>query len=224
MPAMPDSLDTPAVRAVLDRLFAAAQAEDGPILERIAREHQASAGPLTAAQQSEVFGEAYIPVAPETGRLLYSLIRAARPQTVIEFGSSFGISTIHLAAAVADNGTGRVISTELNPAKAERARDHLAEAGLAGVTEIITGDARQTLAAVPGPVGFVLLDGWKQLYLDLLHLLEPALAPGALVAADDTDSFAWVLADYLAYVRDPANGYVSTRFPIGDGLELSLRC
>jgi predicted O-methyltransferase YrrM len=56
-----------------------------------------------------------------------------------------------------------------------------------------------------------------------LHLIEPALLPGALVAADDLDLFPEMLRPYLAYVRHPANGYVSVDIPIGDGMELSAR-
>jgi predicted O-methyltransferase YrrM len=69
----------------------------------------------------------------------------------------------------------------------------------------------------------VFLDGWKDLYLPVLHLIEPALLPGALIAADDLDLFPEALAPYLAYVRQPANGYVSIDIPIGDAIELSAR-
>jgi predicted O-methyltransferase YrrM len=69
----------------------------------------------------------------------------------------------------------------------------------------------------------VFLDGWKHLYLPCLKLLEPKLAPGALVIADDVDLFPDALAPYLDYVRDPANGYVSVKVPVGDALELSAR-
>ena len=151
------------------------------------------------------------------------LVRASRPATVVEFGTSFGISTIHLAAAVRDNGTGRVVSTELNAAKVARARANLAEAGLADVVTILAGDARETLADLPSPVGFVLLDGWKNLYLPVLRQLEPRLAAGALVVADDTVSMAAEMTDYLAYVRDPAHGYLSVSFPESDGLEITCR-
>jgi predicted O-methyltransferase YrrM len=219
---MPNSLATPVVRGVLDRLFKAADEGDEARLAQISAEYGGFlAG--SASERAELFGSLYIPVSPETGRLLYSLIRTSRPQTVVEFGTSFGIATIHLAAAVRDNGVGRVISTELNAAKAQRAREHLAEAGLADVVDILTGDALSTLAAVAGPIGFALLDGWKELYLDMLRVIEPQLSPGALVAADDTLSFAKVLADYLSYVRDEANGYVSVAFPLGDGVEVSCR-
>ncbi|MGO8887521.1 MAG: O-methyltransferase [Streptosporangiaceae bacterium] len=219
---MSNSLAEPAVRTVIDRLFTAAEGDDA-LLAEIAREHGEVLGSGTARQRAELFGALYIPVSPQSGRLLYSLVRAARPATVIEFGTSFGIATLHLAAAVRDNGTGRVLSTELNPVKARQARENLAEAGLAGVAEVIAGDALETLAAIAGPVEFVLLDGWKELYLDVLRVIEPHLAPGALVAADDTGAFAAQLADYLGYVRDPASGYVSVAFPIADGVELSCR-
>ena len=88
---------------------------------------------------------------------------------------------------------------------------------------ILEGDALETLAHLDAPVGFVLLDGWKDLYLPVLRLLEPRLTAGALVLADDTISQAADMPDYLSYVRDPANGYLSVSFPESDGLEITLR-
>jgi predicted O-methyltransferase YrrM len=163
--------------------------------------------------------DVYIPISAEAGALLYALTRAIRPRTVVEFGTSFGISTIYLAAAVTDNGTGHVVTTELSDKKIKAAQDNLAQAGVDAAVTILAGDARQTLAELPGPVELVLLDGWKDLCLPVLRLLEPKLAPGALVAADDNDHAG--MAGYLAYVRDPANGYVSVSFPVDDGVEIS---
>ena len=219
---MPNSLTDPPVRPVLDRLFQAAD-QDGAQWVSIRERHPDGFAAMSAREQADAYGELYIPVSPEGGRLLYTLIRASRPGTVVEFGTSFGISTIHLAAAVRDNGTGRVVSTELNAAKVARARANLTDAGLANVVTILAGDARETLADLPGPVGFVLLDGWKNLYLPLLRQLEPRLAAGALVVADDTVSMAAQMTDYLAYVRDPAHGYLSVSFPESDGLEITCR-
>lgn len=219
---MPNSLTSPPVRPVLDRLFQAAD-DDAAHWATMRRRHPDGFAALSAREQADAYGELYIPVSPEGGRLLYTLIRASRPATVVEFGTSFGISTIHLAAAVRDNGTGRVVSTELHPAKVARARANLAAAGLAAVVTILEGDARQTLAGLPGPVEFVLLDGWKNLYLPVLRMLEPRLTSGALILADDTVSMAAEMADYLSYVRDPAHGYLSIAFPESDGLEISCR-
>jgi predicted O-methyltransferase YrrM len=160
-----------------------------------------------------------MPVSPRGGELLYSLVRTGRPRTVVEFGTSYGISTLYLAAAVTDNGFGHVYTTELSAAKVAAAGANLAEAGLAGVVTILPGDALETLAGIAGPIDLVLLDGWKELCLPVLRQLEPRLRPGALVVADDT-TFA-SMGDYLAYVRDPANGYVTVDFPVADGMELS---
>jgi predicted O-methyltransferase YrrM len=96
---------------------------------------------------------------------------------------------------------------------------NLQQAGVAKPVTILAGDALETLAGVPGPIGLVLLDGWKELCLPVLRLLEPRLAPGALIAADDTTFPS--MADYLDYVRAPANGYVTVAFPVDDGMELS---
>ena len=211
---MTNTLITPRVDAVLSRLFAEAA--------RDAENPWPSAGNVastSARDRANALQDRYMPVSAAAGRLLYALTRATRPQTVVEFGTSFGISTIYLAAAVADNGRGQVISTELSERKIAAARSNLEQAGLAGVVTIRDGDARDTLADLPGPVGLVLLDGWKDLYLPVIRLLEPALTPGALVLADDS-SFPSV-AGYLDYVRAPGSGYVNVDFPVEDGMEIS---
>jgi predicted O-methyltransferase YrrM len=116
---------------------------------------------------------------------------------------------------------GRVFGTEMSAAKVAAARANLEEAGLSGVVTVLPGDARETLAEVPGPIGLVLLDGWKDLCLPVLRLLEDRLVPGALVVADDITMS--TMAGYLDYVRDPANGYVSVAFPAEDGMEVNCR-
>ena len=68
----------------------------------------------------------------------------------------------------------------------------------------------------------MLLDGWKDLYTQVLELLEPRLAPGALVVADNTSMPA--LQPYVDYVRDPANGYVSVSFPARDSDSMEISC
>ena len=177
----------------------------------------------TAQERADALSEFYLPVTPDAGRLIYSLVRASRPATVVEFGMSLGISAIHLASAVRDNGTGRVVTTELSADKVAAATRNFADAGLDDLITVLHGDALETLKPVDGPVGFVLLDGWKDLYMPVLELLEPRLAPGALVVADNTSMPG--LQPYLDYMRDPANGYVSVNFPAreSDSMEISCR-
>lgn len=159
-----------------------------------------------------------LPVSRETGTLLYMLARGGGAKAIVEFGTSFGISTLHLAAALRDNGGGRLITSEFEPSKVVRAQANLAAGGLADLVEIREGDALRTLAAdLPDAVDLLLLDGAKALYPEILALVEPRLRAGAFVVADNAE----YSPDYLAYVRAPENGYLSV--PFGDDVELSMR-
>ena len=216
---MPNTLQDPKVAAELDRMYTESKSQMSKLRdmgERLGR-------PMTAQERTEAMSEFYIPVTPESGRLLYSLVRATRPATVVEFGMSFGISAIHLASAVRDNGTGRVLTTELSDTKIAAAKQTFAKTGLDGVITILEGDALSTLAELDGPVDFVLLDGWKDLYLPVLELLEPRLSGGVLVVADNAS--APDMKPYLDYVRSPGNGYVSFNFLAreSDSVEVSCR-
>ena len=213
---MANTLRTNQVRTVLNRLFAAAAQDDETPRWR---KPGISWETATTQERADASESTYMPISAPGGDLLYILARAKRPNIIVEFGTSYGISTIYLAAAVADNGTGHVVSTELNTAKAAAARANLAEARLADHVTILPGDAMTTLNDVPGPIHLVLLDGWKDLCLPVLRSLESRLAVGALIAADDINLPS--LSGYLEYVRHPANGYVSVAFPAEDGMEIS---
>jgi predicted O-methyltransferase YrrM len=221
-----NTLTTPPVSTLLDRLFADAEENDRPVLDRLRAEVDARGLQDAMRDHQRFYGlmrDAYLPISRETGRLLYMLARTRRARCIVEFGLSFGISTIHLAAALRDNGGGRLITTEMEPGKIARARKNLEEAGLADLVEIRAGDALETLrGGIDGEIDLLLLDGAKNLYLPVLQLLESRLAPGALIAADNTNMVD-LLGPYLEHVRNPSNGYVSLALPIDGGNELSLR-
>ncbi len=217
------ALDTKPVAETLDRLFLDADGNDPPIMERLQADAAGRGGTLDHNLAPEQLGEAYLAIDRPTGRFLYTLALAHASRTVVEFGTSFGISTIHLAAAVRDQGGGRVITAELVAAKVRQARANLAQAGLDDLVDFREGDALQTLADIDGPIDLLFLDGWKGLYLPVLKLLESRLRPGAVVVADDLAIFPEQLRSYLEYVRHPDHGYASVEVPIGDGLELSVR-
>lgn len=207
------------VASALDRMYSESRAQMGTLRSRFDGVDMSTASPQ---ERADLLSDVYMPVTPEAGRLLYSLVRASRPTTVVEFGMSLGLSGLHLAAAIRDNGTGRVVTTEMSAAKIAAAKKNFADAGLSDVIEVLEGDALETLATLDGSVGFVLLDGWKEFYLPVIKLLEPRLSPGAIVVADNTD-----MPDtqpYLDYVRDPVNGYVSVNFPVRDSDSMELSC
>lgn len=219
----PCTLTTPKVEAVLERLYGNAKVIDQPAL--------AIANPVTDAidgdekyrVRSEMLSEAYLPVPRDVGRLLYILARAHASKTIVEFGTSLAISTIYLAAAVRDNGGGAVITTELHAEKAGRAGENLRAAGLLDLVEIRVGDARETLRAIDPFVDFLFIDGWKELYLPVLKLVEPRLRAGALVVADNMSLGPTVLKHFLDYLNAEGSGYVCVELPIGDRVTLALR-
>ena len=167
--------------------------------------------------------EAFIPVGEEFGRLLYLMARATSARTIVEFGTSFGLSTIYLASALRENGGGHLITCEMEAAKSQRAQTHLAEAGLSDLVEFRIGDALEVLnEGIPSPVDMLLLDGAKPLYFPVLKLIEPFLRLGALITSDNVNTRMQV-SEFTDYIRQPINGYVSVAVPLDDGIELSMR-
>lgn len=146
------------------------------------------------------------------------LARSTLARSILEFGTSFGVSTIYLAAALRDNGGGRIITTEFEPGKAARARENLLEAGLMGLVEIREGDALETLASqLPDTLDLVLLDGAKALYRDILERVEACLHPGSLVLADDAHHG----PEYVHSMRSNPQQYLSVA--LAGNLEMSMR-
>jgi predicted O-methyltransferase YrrM len=206
--------------SLLNRLFAQAETATNPTMTGISREERERLM-HSKTEYLRFYGQLkdlWLPVSPETGALLYMLARSTRARSIVEFGTSFGISTLYLAAALRENGGGRLISSEFEPSKVARAREHLVEAGLDDLVEIREGDALKTLSAgLPEYIDLVLLDGAKALYGDVLDLLLDRLRPGALIVADNAD----YSPDYLTRVRASNTGFLS--LPFGDDVELSMR-
>jgi predicted O-methyltransferase YrrM len=164
----------------------------------------------------------YVKVGYEAGELMYTTARAINARRIVEFGTGFGFSTIYLAAAVRDNGGGTVITTEIEPTKAEVAAANLADAGLKSFAEIRLGDAMQTLRDIEGPIDMVLLDGWNEAYIPLVQILTPKLRRGSVVFADNIKFFKNALRPYVEHMRNPGNGFVTTTLSAGSGFEYSV--
>jgi len=153
-------------------------------------------------------GDLYLGLSPDEGRRLYMLARLSRAQHIVEFGASFGISTLYLAAAAQDNG-GKVTTTEVHPDKCQSLRQSFANAGVCDRVTLLEGDARETLKQVTAPIDMLFLDGWKRMYLPIFRLLRPALAHNALILADNCDHPK--AHDYLEEVAKPCSGLISSK-------------
>lgn len=211
------ALTDPTLTAILSREHDAAEAE------RAARRAAAENAPRQPQdmdfRNSERMKTAYLAIGPDQGRFLYGQVIASGAKHIVEFGSSFGISTLYLAAAAAETG-GQVVGTEYHEPKAERARATISDAGLDA--DILIGDARETLAGPGAKIDLLFLDGAKDLYLPILRLLEPRLGKGALVIADNIPTDHQV--PFLTAIAEPASGYATSlmRFSKG-GVSCSVR-
>ena len=221
---MSNTLTTPPVAPLLEKLFA-----DNDRTQPMIRELVGQLPPEERARRMSDPNRDYrafykmakaihLAVSRETGALLYMLARGNGAKSIVEFGTSFGISTIHLAAALRDNGGGKAIGTEFEPEKLAHARGNLEEAGLADLVELRDGDALETLSRdLPAQIDLVLLDGHKPLYAKIFALLAPRLRSGSYLVADNADA----CPDYKAAVRAPGSGYLS--IPFGEDVELTMK-
>ena len=218
-----NTLTSAPVSDLISRLFAEAEASSALFAKDMA---QYTPEQRTAMVSSEsdyltlytLAKDTHLAVSPDAGKLLYMLARGSKARSIIEFGTSFGISTLHLAAALRDNGGGRLITSEFEPSKVERARHNIEAGGFSDLVELRAGDALETLAKdLPERVDLVLLDGAKSLYSRILALIEPRLSRGAWVIADNAD---WS-PQYLARVRSVAGPYVSV--PFASDVEVSMK-
>jgi predicted O-methyltransferase YrrM len=195
------------VAATLERLHGAADRDMPAILAGLVRSF--------GKPRPSDMASAYSAVSRSQGRLLYALARAMRATNIVEFGASYGISALWLGAAARDAG-GRLVTTEIEPVKIEAARRHVAEAGLEDVVTVLPGDARETLRSHEGPVDLLFLDGWNDLYFEILALMEPKLRPGAAVLVDNA-SFPRVQG-FLRHLRESPRYASSTlqtdKFPM----------
>ncbi len=199
-----------------------------PVIERVLAEFERRAEEEQRRTNFAVPGtnldELLLSVGREAGTLLYLLAAGAQSKRILELGTSYGYSTVWLAAAARASG-GKVLSLELRDFKIEHARQALTRAGLSTRVEFYQGDCLETLKTLPGPFDFVLLDVWKDLYLPCFELLHPTLAPGAIVAADNMLQPEIVRPQaeaYRARVRQVGD-MDSVLLEVGNGIEISRK-
>jgi len=218
-----NTLTSTPLSGLISRLFADAEASSALFANDMAQYTPEQRTAMVSSESDYVSlytmaKDTHLAVSPDTGKLLYMLARGSKARSIVEFGTSFGISTLHLAAALRDNGGGRLITSEFEPSKVEKARRNIEAGGFSDLVELRAGDALETLAKnLPERVDLVLLDGAKALYPRILALIEPRLSPGAWVIADNAD---WN-PQYLARMRAAEGPYVSV--PFASDVEVSMK-
>lgn len=171
----------------------------------------------------------------EAGRFLASLCAALDP-VVLEVGTAIGYSTLHMAQQL---GRGRVVSLEIDAARAEQAQGFLTRAGVADRVEIVRGDARETIPALEGPFGLLFVDAAKSEYREYIGLAEPKLSERALLVVDNLLMSGEVALpggaqtrwapESLAAARElnaellASERWVGSVLPVGDGIGFAAR-
>ena len=215
----------------LDRFLLSLHARSDAQAAALAEFEERRLQQLNAPSEEEIKrfrSDKFVALDRDKAEFCYQLCRALNARRIVEIGTSFGVSTLYLAAAVRDNvgqdgGNGIVIGTEYEPRKAEAARANFAQAGLAGYIDLREGDLRDTLQVIEGPVDFLLMDIWVKMARPAIELVAPSLRPGAVVICDNTELFRSDYAAYFAFLNDTANGFRTMTLPFQGGLEFSVR-
>ncbi len=180
------------------------------------------------ARTNQFLSDKLVAIDRDKGEFCYQICRALGARRIVEAGTSFGVSTLFLAAAVRDNrrqncGDGVVIGTEYEPQKARMARATFAEASLSELIDLREGDIRDTLVDMAFPVDFMLVDIWAPMARPALEMVAPRLRTGAVVICDNTEQFREAYREYFEFVDDPANHFRTMTLPFEGGLEFTVR-
>jgi predicted O-methyltransferase YrrM len=224
---MDSPLNDPVLKILLDRLHSQSEAQEEETDAYYSRrEHEGTLDESCAFDDDmhRFFADKLVALDRDKGEFCYQLCRALRASCVVEAGTSFGVSTLYLAAAVRDNQVenGVVIGTEHEPIKASIARANFKEAGLSEFIELREGDLCQTLKGITTPVDFMLVDIWD-VALPALQLVSPHLRQGAIVVCDNTTADAAEYREYFEFIQDPQNRLRTMTVPFAGGFELTVR-
>ncbi len=218
-------LNDPRLEALLAALHAQSEGQSGAMADYFGR--RAREGSLDWKRMDDethaFFRDKMVALEKDKAEYCYALCRALGAKRVVEAGTSFGVSTLYLAAAVRDNGGGTVIATEYEPSKAKVARANFAAAGLSEYIDLREGDLAQTLKVIGGPVDFMLLDIWTDAVMPAVRNVSPHLRVGAIIIADNTIQARGGYADYFDYIADPKNRLRTMTLPFEGGLEMTVR-
>ncbi len=167
------------------------------------------------------FADKMVALDADKARFCHQLCLATGARSIVEAGTSYGVSTLYLADAVRLNGGGTIIATEYEADKVAAAREHFRRGGVESLIDLREGDLRETLTHIDGPVDFVLLDIWIEMVVPAMEILLPHLGPGAVIVCDNTTAFRDAYEPYFRFLDN--HGFSTLTLPFDGGLELSVR-
>lgn len=218
---MPSVLADPKLDALLVKLHAQSKEQEAATAEY----WRTRTGPWKGMEPRDhaYLADKLVALEADKAEFCYLTCRAIGAKRIVEAGTSFGVSTLYLAAAVRDNGGGKVFAAEYEPEKVKGARANFAAAGLADYIDLYEGDLIEGLSRIDGPVDFVLFDIWGDVVRPALDLLTPHLRPGAVICSDNTTSSRGGYAKMFEVLDDPANGFRTQTLPFEGGFEMTVK-
>jgi predicted O-methyltransferase YrrM len=162
-------------------------------------------------------GDLYANVPAADGRLLRILAEAVNARSVVEIGTSTGISGLWFCLALEKTG-GKLTTFELDKTRASLARKHFKLAGVDPRVTLVEGDAHRNISNLRDPIDVVFIDAEKEGYVDYLNKLLPLVRPGGLILAHNTN----MIPDYMKVVTSSAD-LDTVVYTTGGGLAVTLK-
>jgi predicted O-methyltransferase YrrM len=217
---MPSVLNDSKLDAMLPELHRTSRAEDEAIEHYFFHERT---GPWNGMEPRDhaFMADKLVALDQQKAEFCYMICRVIGARRIVEVGTSFGVSTLYLAAAVRDNGGGVVFAAEYEPAKVKHARANFEAVGLAGFIDLREADIVQACETFAGPIDFVLFDIWGHVVRPVLDVLLPRLRPGAVICTDGERSEGY--AALFEVLDDPAHGFRTMTLPFEGGLQLTVK-
>ena len=198
-----------------------------PNLDEYFRKFVPSKDSLLSELETEALKEEIPIIGPVVGELLSILVTATQAKRILELGTATGYSAIFLARGC-EAVNGKVITLEMSPGLAERARSNFRKAGIEYSTEVMSGDARELMSNMNEPFDFIFLDIDKEYYLDVLEQCHRLLKSGGLLFVDnvgfkDADNFNQAIFRHPGWRSVHLLSFLPFHSPEKDGLCLALR-
>ena len=220
-----NSLSSGRVARTLDKLHQDAEASDQEHLKAMMAAIEARGTTAEEAIADMIAGEGadyratyhryadnFLAVSPAYGRFLYAMARACKAIRIVEFGTSMGIRPFISPQRCGIMAAGISSAPRSSPPRSSGRAPISTRQALSIWWTSAKATPSKTLADVGAAVDLLLIDGAFSLYLPVLKLIEPRLKSGAMILGEN--AFA---PDYLDYVRNPANGYLSQPLPVDEG-------
>ncbi len=160
-----------------------------PELHRYSVEHSSfrDGAVVDVERAGEEMGDlATMQIAGDQAALITILVAAIGATSALEVGTFLGYGAIAIARGLPEDG--RLICCELDEGYANRAREHLAKAGLEGKVELRIGPALDSLRAMDPTEGFdfAFIDADKTEYIDYFEETLPRIRRNGLIMLDNT--------------------------------------